>query len=150
MLCLYPLSPSMTGSHSHPSSGLPQPPQVPTVWSCAVLCFCTVWLDSPRTIPPQGMEPGHNVTQTLIPILIPLSTIPQFTDFICTVETLFSLLNGDDIYNTYIQIDAQVDLLAYIYSRFFLYTFLFLFIYTVLNLFTSLIISAYEISQVCM
>ena len=76
------------------------------------------------------------------------SQIIQFTDFNDTVETLFSLLNGDDIYNTYILLDPEVDLLAYIYSRIFLYVFLGLFIYAVLNLFTSLIIVAHEISQV--
>lgn len=74
----------------------------------------------------------------------------QFASFNDSIETLFSLLNGDDIYNTYIGIEPQVDLAAYIYSRFFLYIFLGLFVYAVLNLFTSLIISAYEISQVWM
>ena len=64
------------------------------------------------------------------------------------MESLFGLLNGDDIYNTYIQINEQVDVLAYVYSRIFLYLFLALFIYAVLNLFTSLIIAAYEISKV--
>ena len=72
----------------------------------------------------------------------------QFTTIVGTIETLFSLLNGDDIYNTYILLEPQVDLAAYIYSRAFLYIFLGLFVYGVLNLFTSLVISAHEISQV--
>lgn len=64
------------------------------------------------------------------------------------IESLFGLLNGDDIYTTFTQIRPQDDEAAYVYSRIFLYIFLALFIYTVLNLFTSLIITAYEASQV--
>ena len=45
-------------------------------------------------------------------------------------------------------ISLEDDAVAYIYSRVFLYLFLALFIYAVLNLFTSLVISAYEASQV--
>ena len=45
-------------------------------------------------------------------------------------------------------ISLEDDVVAYIYSRIFLYLFLALFIYAVLNLFTSLVISAYEASQV--
>ncbi len=73
---------------------------------------------------------------------------PKFISFYETVETLFGLLNGDDIYATFDQIDIDDDVVAYVYSRVFLYCFLILFIYFVLNLFTSLVISAYEASQV--
>lgn len=90
------------------------------------------------------MDSKHHYKKTYSISLI------QFASFNDSIETLFSLLNGDDIYNTYIGIEPQVDLAAYIYSRFFLYIFLGLFVYAVLNLFTSLIISAYEISQVWM
>lgn len=72
----------------------------------------------------------------------------KFDTLNSAIETLFGLLNGDDIYNTFVQIRAQDDHTAYIYSRIFLYVFLALFIYAVLNIFTSLIISAYEASQV--
>lgn len=72
----------------------------------------------------------------------------KFEDMNSAIETLFGLLNGDDIYNTFIQIRYQEDRTAYVYSRIFLYVFLALFIYAVLNLFTSLIITAYEASQV--
>lgn len=65
-----------------------------------------------------------------------------------TIETLFGLLNGDDIYNTYTMIDVDDDPVAYAYSRIYLYVFLSLFIYAVLNLFTSLVIVAYEASKV--
>ena len=72
----------------------------------------------------------------------------KFDNMNSAIETLFGLLNGDDIYNTFIQIRSQDDLTAYVFSRIFLYVFLALFIYAVLNLFTSLIITAYEASQV--
>lgn len=72
----------------------------------------------------------------------------KFVSFYETIETLFCLLNGDDMYATFDQIDRDDDMLAYVYSRIFLYFFLVLFIYFVLNLFTSLVITAYESSQV--
>ena len=73
---------------------------------------------------------------------------PKFVNFYETIETLFGLLNGDDIYTTFDLIDLDDNPIAYVYSRIFLYSFLILFIYFVLNLFTSLVISAYEASQV--
>ena len=73
---------------------------------------------------------------------------PKFITFYESFETLFGLLNGDDIYTTYDQIDIDDDPVAYIYSRIVLYAFVVLFIYFVLNLFTSLVIPAYEASQV--
>lgn len=72
----------------------------------------------------------------------------KFLTFNDTVETLFGLLNGDDIYNTFILIDPDDDIIAYAYSRIYLYVFTFLFIYAALNIFTSLVIVAYEASLV--
>ena len=72
----------------------------------------------------------------------------KFETFYGSFETLFGLLNGDDIYNTLDQIDTDDEVYVYVYSRFFIYAFIVLFIYFVLNLFTSLVISAYEASQV--
>ena len=72
----------------------------------------------------------------------------KFVDLNSSVESLFGLINGDDIYATFLELDPDDDLTAYIYSRFFLYIFLALFLYAVLNLFTSLVITAYETSQV--
>jgi len=73
---------------------------------------------------------------------------PKFRNFYETIETLFCLLNGDDMYTTFDRIDEDDDQVAYFFSRIFLYLFLVLFIYFVLNLFTSLVITAYEASQV--
>ncbi len=73
----------------------------------------------------------------------------KFLDFNASFETLFSLLNGDDIYTTFVSIDPDDNFTAYVYSRIYMYIFLILFLYFVLNLFTSLVITAYEASQVC-
>ena len=72
----------------------------------------------------------------------------KFVDLNSSIESLFGLFNGDDIYNTFVMIDPDDDIVVYAYSRFFLYIFLALFIYAVLNLFTSLVITAYDSSQV--
>lgn len=72
---------------------------------------------------------------------------PKFNNLNSAVEALFGLLNGDDIYATFIQISPADQWATFIYSRVFLYVFLSLFIYAVLNLFTTLVIAAYEISQ---
>ena len=72
----------------------------------------------------------------------------KFETFVDSFETLFSLINGDDIYMTFIGIDKEDHLLFYWYSRIYMYIFLVLFLYFVLNLFTSLVITAHEASQV--
>ena len=73
---------------------------------------------------------------------------PKFATFYESFESLFGLLNGDDIAASFDKIDIDDDRVAYLYSRVFLYAFLVLFIYFVLNLFTSLVIAAYEASKV--
>lgn len=134
--------PPPSGSDPYSGPGISRVSEIPLVWCGAILCLCSVRLDNTRSIPPQGMDSGQCYRAYHDAFLL------QFESFNDSIETLFSLLNGDDIYNTYIGIEPQVDLAAYVYSRFFLYIFLGLFVYAVLNLFTSLIISAHEISQV--
>ena len=72
----------------------------------------------------------------------------KFETFVDSFETLFSLINGDDIYMTFIGIDEEDHVLFYCYSRIYMYIFLVLFLYFVLNLFTSLVITAHEASRV--
>ena len=72
----------------------------------------------------------------------------KFVGFGGSFETLFSLINGDDIYTTFTGIDMEDSVVVYVYSRLYMYVFLILFLYFVLNLFTSLVISAYEASRV--
>ena len=60
-----------------------------------------------------------------------------------TSECLFSLVNGDDMYNTYIMM-SQDSQAAWIFSKIYLYIFIALFIYVVLSVFISLISDTYE------
>ena len=116
-------------------------------WEYWQLKLATVWfiMTTKFTLYYLIFSWGKPTWKQLIP---PSSFFFQFRDLNSASEGLFGLLNGDDIYNTYTMISLEDDAVAYIYSRIFLYLFLALFIYAVLNLFTSLVISAYEASQV--
>ena len=72
----------------------------------------------------------------------------QFETFDGTFYALFTMLNGDDLWNTYTGITPLDDAGVYVFSQIFFTIFLMLFIYAVLNLFISLIIESYEYSQV--
>ena len=67
----------------------------------------------------------------------------QFKDPSVTSECLYSLINGDDMFDTYIQMD-QLSFPAFIFSKIYLYVFISLFIYVVLSVFISLISDTYE------
>ncbi|KAG5832972.1 hypothetical protein ANANG_G00296930 [Anguilla anguilla] len=58
-------------------------------------------------------------------------------------ECLFSLINGDDMYVTFVGMQGSSPL-VWIFSQVYLYTFISLFIYMVLSLFIALITGAYE------
>lgn len=58
-------------------------------------------------------------------------------------ECLFSLLNGDDMFETFAQLKDK-NTLVWLFSRAYLYSFISLFIYMVLSLFIALITDAYE------
>ncbi|XP_053549215.1 mucolipin-3 [Bombina bombina] len=58
-------------------------------------------------------------------------------------ECLFSLINGDDMYNTF-SIMQQKSYLVWLFSRIYLYSFISLFIYMVLSLFIALITDTYD------
>nr|XP_046246918.1 mucolipin-2 [Scatophagus argus] len=58
-------------------------------------------------------------------------------------ECLFSLLNGDDMFTTFAQLKDK-NILVWLFSRAYLYSFISLFIYMVLSLFIALITDAYE------
>lgn len=68
---------------------------------------------------------------------------PKFKDPSVTSECLFSLVNGDDMFNTYIQME-NLSMPAFIFSKIYLYVFISLFIYVVLSVFISLISDTYE------
>ena len=63
---------------------------------------------------------------------------------------MFSMVNGDDLFNTYAQIkEAKTPRLIWIFSKIYLYIFISLFIYVVLSLFIGIIGDTYERLKVC-
>ncbi|XP_019122686.1 mucolipin-3 isoform X2 [Larimichthys crocea] len=58
-------------------------------------------------------------------------------------ECLFSLINGDDMYATFLKLRDK-SYMVWLFSRVYLYTFISLFIYMVLSLFIALITDTYE------
>ena len=70
----------------------------------------------------------------------------QFNGFFVTVESLFCILNGDDLYETFEGIEVRFTLANAIqlFSKFYLCIFIFLFIYIILSLFIGIFNHAYE------
>lgn len=62
-------------------------------------------------------------------------------------ECLFSLINGDDMFVTFVELQES-STLVWLFSQVYLYTFISLFIYMVLSLFIALITGAYETIKV--
>lgn len=62
-------------------------------------------------------------------------------------ECLFSLINGDDMFVTFAEMQKS-GTLVWVFSQVYLYTFISLFIYMVLSLFIALITGAYETIKV--
>ncbi|XP_053326332.1 mucolipin-2 [Spea bombifrons] len=67
----------------------------------------------------------------------------KFEDLNTVAECLFSLVNGDDMFATFAQVQ-QKSPLVWLFSRLYLYSFISLFIYMILSLFIALITDSYE------
>uniref|UniRef100_A0A3Q3W2C9 Uncharacterized protein n=1 Tax=Mola mola TaxID=94237 RepID=A0A3Q3W2C9_MOLML len=67
----------------------------------------------------------------------------KFRSLSTVSECLFSLINGDDMFITFAEME-QSGTLVWIFSQVYLYTFISLFIYMVLSLFIALITGAYD------
>ncbi|XP_074732517.1 mucolipin-2 isoform X1 [Strix uralensis] len=67
----------------------------------------------------------------------------KFEDLNTVAECLFSLVNGDDMFATFAQIQ-QKSMLVWMFSRLYLYSFISLFIYMILSLFIALITDSYD------
>ncbi|XP_075012271.1 mucolipin-2 isoform X4 [Calonectris borealis] len=67
----------------------------------------------------------------------------KFEDLNTVAECLFSLVNGDDMFATFAQIQ-QKSTLVWMFSRLYLYSFISLFIYMILSLFIALITDSYD------
>ena len=68
----------------------------------------------------------------------------KFRKLSTTSETLFSLLNGDDMFATFSNLKTECSLINF-YFRIYLYTFSLLFIYVILSLFIAIITDTYEL-----
>ncbi|EHB18033.1 Mucolipin-2 [Heterocephalus glaber] len=66
----------------------------------------------------------------------------KFENLNIVAECLFSLVNGDDMFATFAQIQ-QKSILVWLFSRLYLYSFISLFIYMILSLFIALITDSY-------
>ncbi|OQV13272.1 Mucolipin-3 [Hypsibius exemplaris] len=66
----------------------------------------------------------------------------KFQTFHSTTETIFSLINGDDMFATFAILPWENSMIWY-FSRVYLYTFICMFTYVVLSLMISLIMDAY-------
>uniref|UniRef100_A0A672RSD7 Mucolipin TRP cation channel 1 n=1 Tax=Sinocyclocheilus grahami TaxID=75366 RepID=A0A672RSD7_SINGR len=67
----------------------------------------------------------------------------KFRSLSTVSECLFSLINGDDMFATFSELE-QSGTLVWVFSQLYLYTFISLFIYMVLSLFIALITGAYD------
>ncbi|XP_042534466.1 mucolipin-2 isoform X1 [Dipodomys spectabilis] len=67
----------------------------------------------------------------------------KFENLNLVSECLFSLVNGDDMFATFAQIQ-QKSILVWLFSRLYLYSFISLFIYMILSLFIALITDSYD------
>lgn len=67
----------------------------------------------------------------------------KFRSLSMVSECLFSLINGDDMFVTFAEMQ-ETSTLVWLFSQVYLYTFISLFIYMVLSLFIALITGAYE------
>lgn len=76
-----------------------------------------------------------------------LFSVPQFRSLSMVSECLFSLINGDDMFVTFSEMQES-STLVWVFSQVYLYTFISLFIYMVLSLFIALITGAYETIKV--
>uniref|UniRef100_A0A7N6BKD4 Mucolipin extracytosolic domain-containing protein n=1 Tax=Anabas testudineus TaxID=64144 RepID=A0A7N6BKD4_ANATE len=70
-------------------------------------------------------------------------SLPNFRSLAMVSECLFSLINGDDMFVTFAEMQES-STLVWLFSQVYLYTFISLFIYMVLSLFIALITGAYE------
>ncbi|XP_072366420.1 mucolipin-2-like isoform X2 [Scyliorhinus torazame] len=72
----------------------------------------------------------------------------KFEKLSAVAECLFSLINGDDMFATFAEIQEKSNLL-WLFSRIYLYSFISLFIYMILSLFIALITDTYETIKKC-
>ena len=73
----------------------------------------------------------------------------KFAGLMAASESLFSLINGDDMFAAFEAFPRERAFGVWVYSRVYLYVFVSLFTYVVLSLFISIIMDTYEIIKHC-
>ncbi|XP_069181711.1 mucolipin-3-like [Procambarus clarkii] len=68
---------------------------------------------------------------------------PKFLSLSSSMECLFSLINGDDLFSTFASTSGK-DPVVWWFSRLYFYSFISLFMYVILSLFIAIIMDAYE------
>ena len=86
--------------------------------------------------------PGNYITVIACNGII-IMCLLQFEGPLVTAVSLYCILNGDDLYETFNTMDTQSDAVK-IFSQVYLCIFMFLFIYIVLSLFIGIFNHAYE------
>jgi mucolipin len=71
----------------------------------------------------------------------------KFRTLATTFETMFGLINGDDMYTTFANIETE-SIYIWMFSQIYLYSFSFLFVYVVSSLIIALIIDGYDTVKV--
>lgn len=78
-----------------------------------------------------------------------ISLFLQFHSFSETIECLFALINGDEIYTTFSIINLKDHTTGvWLFSRFYFYSFIFLSVFAIFNLFIAVIMDSYETVKV--
>ncbi|KAL3307715.1 Mucolipin-2, partial [Cichlidogyrus casuarinus] len=68
----------------------------------------------------------------------------KFRTLFSTLDCLFSIINGDDMYVTFAAVEPTATEDVVVFHKIFMYAFIVIFIYFVLNLFLTIILEAYE------
>ncbi|ROL01491.1 Mucolipin-3 [Anabarilius grahami] len=101
-------------------------------------CFCG-WI----VLGPYHSKAGIRQASINVWICTAESDFMQFRTLNLVSESLFSLINGDDMFATFKNMQ-QKNFVVWLFSRLYLYSFVSLFIYMVLSLFITLITDTYD------
>lgn len=71
----------------------------------------------------------------------------KFRTLASTFETMFALINGDDMYPTFANIETN-SYYIWIFSELYMYSFICLFVYVISSLVITLIIDGYDVVKV--
>jgi len=124
----------LSGIIHHSLFGSSQCSMVPMLCWHPVYSILTMWLASAQSLSFKGTY-----------ILIPMISIWHIFSSLQHFGSLFTILNGDDLYVTFEESDSTfLSSVLEVFSKFYLAFFVFVFIYIVLSLFIGIFSHAYE------